>query len=200
MTMPNHYAVLEVSETATQDEIKKAYRKKALQYHPDKNPGDAAAEAKFKVINEANQVLSDAEKRAEYDKERQQTAAKPQAEAKVAPKATHRQQETARAKTYATSPRPTYRTTKPAVSETSHYTSQRTTLFAQSANLQVALQLHLLRSILVAIMVQQAIMQQAQLAAISAAMNVMLNNAYKTNFNLRHTATQEHAAPRMRVR
>lgn len=61
------YAVLGVSKDASQDEIKKAYRKLARTYHPDKNPGDAAAESKFKEVGEAYAVLSDAEDRKQYD-------------------------------------------------------------------------------------------------------------------------------------
>lgn len=64
----DYYEVLDVSKTATLDEIKKAYRKKAIQYHPDKNPGDKEAEEKFKEAAEAYSVLSDADKRAKYDK------------------------------------------------------------------------------------------------------------------------------------
>ncbi len=63
----DYYEVLGVSKTASSDEIKKAYRKLARQYHPDRNPGDKAAEAKFKEIQEAYDVLSDKEKRAKYD-------------------------------------------------------------------------------------------------------------------------------------
>ena len=63
----DYYEVLEVPKTATQDEIKKAYRKKAIQYHPDKNPGDKAAEEKFKEAAEAYEVLSDPQKRQRYD-------------------------------------------------------------------------------------------------------------------------------------
>ena len=61
------YKDLGVSRTASADEIKKAYRKLAGQLHPDKNPGDKKAEARFKAMNRANQVLSDPEKRAIYD-------------------------------------------------------------------------------------------------------------------------------------
>jgi molecular chaperone DnaJ len=63
-----YYEILEVSKTATKAEIKKAYRKKAMKYHPDRNPGDKEAEEMFKKINEAYQVLSDDEKRAIYDR------------------------------------------------------------------------------------------------------------------------------------
>lgn len=64
----DYYSVLEVGKTASQDEIKKAYRKKALKYHPDKNPGDAEAEKKFKEISEAYEVLSDESRREMYDR------------------------------------------------------------------------------------------------------------------------------------
>jgi curved DNA-binding protein len=63
----DYYAVLGVSKTATPAEIKRAYRKIARKYHPDLNPGDKDAEAKFKDLNEANEVLSDPEKRQKYD-------------------------------------------------------------------------------------------------------------------------------------
>ena len=63
----DYYEVLGVSKTATDAEIKKAYRKLAMKYHPDYNPGDKEAEEKFKEINEANEVLSDPKKRQLYD-------------------------------------------------------------------------------------------------------------------------------------
>ena len=63
----DYYEVLGVSKTATDAEIKKAYRKLAMKYHPDYNPGDKEAEEKFKEINEANEVLSDEKKRQLYD-------------------------------------------------------------------------------------------------------------------------------------
>lgn len=64
----DYYEVLEVSRSATSEEIKKAYKKKAIQYHPDKNPGDATAEEKFKEAAEAYEILSDEQKRAKYDR------------------------------------------------------------------------------------------------------------------------------------
>jgi len=63
----DYYKLLGVGRSATADEIKKAYRKLAIKYHPDKNKGDTTAEEKFKQINEAYAVLSDAEKRQAYD-------------------------------------------------------------------------------------------------------------------------------------
>ncbi len=63
----DYYGVLGVAKEASADEIKKAYRKLALKYHPDKNPGDKKAEEKFKEITEAYAVLSDPEKRKQYD-------------------------------------------------------------------------------------------------------------------------------------
>ena len=67
MEKRDYYEVLGVEKTATADQIKKAYRKKAIQYHPDKNPGNKEAEEKFKEAAEAYEVLSDADKRARYD-------------------------------------------------------------------------------------------------------------------------------------
>jgi len=67
MEYKDYYQVLGVDKKASQDEIKKAFRKLAVKYHPDKNPGDKEAENKFKLINEANEVLSDPDKRKKYD-------------------------------------------------------------------------------------------------------------------------------------
>lgn len=67
MEFKDYYKILGVNKTATPEEIKKAYRKLAVKYHPDKNPGNKAAEEKFKEANEANDVLSDPEKRKKYD-------------------------------------------------------------------------------------------------------------------------------------
>lgn len=67
MDKRDYYEVLGLSRNAGEDEIKKAYRKLALQYHPDRNPGDKQAEEKFKELSEAYQVLADPEKRAKYD-------------------------------------------------------------------------------------------------------------------------------------
>jgi curved DNA-binding protein len=67
MEYKDYYKILGVDKKATQDEIKKSYRKLAVQYHPDKNPGNKEAEEKFKLINEANDVLGDPEKRKKYD-------------------------------------------------------------------------------------------------------------------------------------
>src|SRR5436309_2006242 len=63
----DYYKILGVDKNASQKDIQKAYRKLARQFHPDVNPGDKTAEEKFKEINEANEVLSDPQKRKEYD-------------------------------------------------------------------------------------------------------------------------------------
>ena len=68
MAKRDYYEILGVSKSAQADEIKKAYRKVAMQYHPDRNPGDKGAEEKFKEAAEAYEVLSDADKRAQYDR------------------------------------------------------------------------------------------------------------------------------------
>ncbi len=67
MDFKDYYKILGVERSASADEIKKAYRKLAIKYHPDKNQGNKQAEEKFKEINEANEVLSDVEKRKKYD-------------------------------------------------------------------------------------------------------------------------------------
>ena len=66
-TPRDYYEILGVPKNASDDEIKKAYRKLAFKYHPDRNPGDKEAEAKFKEASEANEILSDKQKRARYD-------------------------------------------------------------------------------------------------------------------------------------
>ena len=67
MAKRDYYEVLGVDKSASADEIKKAYRKMAIKYHPDKNPGDKEAEEKFKEAAEAYDVLSNPEKRQRYD-------------------------------------------------------------------------------------------------------------------------------------
>ncbi len=68
VSQKDYYAILGVGRTATQEEIKSAYRRLALKYHPDKNPGDSEAEERFKEVNEAYHVLGDPAKRAQYDR------------------------------------------------------------------------------------------------------------------------------------
>lgn len=68
MSKRDFYEILGVSKSASADEIKKAYRKVAMQYHPDRNPGDKAAEDKFKEAAEAYEILSDTDKKAKYDR------------------------------------------------------------------------------------------------------------------------------------
>ncbi len=67
MSKEDYYSVLNVSKEASDSDIKKAYRKLAMKYHPDRNAGNISAEEKFKVINEAYEILSDSQKRNAYD-------------------------------------------------------------------------------------------------------------------------------------
>jgi len=67
-TTRDYYEVLSIERTASGDEIKRSYRRLAMKYHPDRNPNDPQAEAKFKECAEAYEVLSDPERRAVYDK------------------------------------------------------------------------------------------------------------------------------------
>src|SRR5262245_15144944 len=67
MSKRDYYQLLDVPRTATEAEITKAYRRLAMKYHPDRNPGDHEAEARFKEIKEAYEVLTEAPKRAAYD-------------------------------------------------------------------------------------------------------------------------------------
>src|SRR3954466_12738405 len=64
----DYYEILGLSKSSSQDEIKKAYRKVAMQHHPDRNPGDKAAEEKFKEAAEAYEILSDPDKKSQYDR------------------------------------------------------------------------------------------------------------------------------------
>ena len=73
----DYYEVLGLQKGASEEEIKKAYRKLAKQYHPDLHPGDKEAEAKFKEVNEAAQVLGDPEKRAKYSMTQKARGAQP---------------------------------------------------------------------------------------------------------------------------
>ncbi|MEM4734697.1 MAG: DnaJ domain-containing protein, partial [Candidatus Thorarchaeota archaeon] len=68
MAEDDYYSILGVSRNATQEEIKSAYRRLAKELHPDRNPGDKAAEERLKLVNQAYEVLSDPEKRANYDR------------------------------------------------------------------------------------------------------------------------------------
>jgi len=67
MSKRDYYEILDLSKGASEGEIKKAYRKMAIKYHPDKNPDDSSAEAKFKEAAEAYDILSDGNKKARYD-------------------------------------------------------------------------------------------------------------------------------------
>ena len=67
MDFIDYYKILELDKSASEGDIKKAYRRLARKYHPDLNPQNSAAKLKFQQVNEANEVLSDAEKRKKYD-------------------------------------------------------------------------------------------------------------------------------------
>src|SRR2546421_6110703 len=67
MAKRDYYEVLNIERTATEEDIKKSYRKLAVKFHPDKNPGDKTAEEQFKELSEAYEALSDPQKRAAYD-------------------------------------------------------------------------------------------------------------------------------------
>ena len=67
MARRDYYEILGISRTATEAEIKKAYRRMAMKYHPDRNPDDAESETKFKEAKEAYEILADSQKRAAYD-------------------------------------------------------------------------------------------------------------------------------------
>ena len=73
--MKNYYQILNVRQAATDEDIKRSYRILAKRYHPDVNPGDSSAADRFADINEAHDVLSDPQKRAEYDKKLKEAAA-----------------------------------------------------------------------------------------------------------------------------
>src|SRR5512136_1958303 len=66
-TKADYYEILGVPKTASEDEIKRAYRKLAMKYHPDKNPGDKTAEEKFREATEAYEILKDPQRRSQYD-------------------------------------------------------------------------------------------------------------------------------------
>ncbi|MDR2675399.1 MAG: DnaJ domain-containing protein, partial [Opitutaceae bacterium] len=68
MAKEDYYELLGVEKNAGEEDLKKAYRKKAVQYHPDKNPGNKEAEEMFKKVSEAYEVLKDPQKRAAYDR------------------------------------------------------------------------------------------------------------------------------------
>src|SRR5438105_12436733 len=68
MSKKDFYEILGVSKTASQDKVKKAYRKVAMQHHPDRNPGDKSAEEKFKEAAEAYEIVNDPDEKAQYDR------------------------------------------------------------------------------------------------------------------------------------